>query len=69
MKDIKQSDGEGEKKRKEKEERKENEEKKGRGGKPGVEEKEKKGLQFPVFRLSEVVTPRIKVGLLDESYK
>ena len=28
-----------------------------------------KGLRFPVFRLSEVVSPRIKVGLLDKSYK
>ena len=31
--------------------------------------KKGKGLQFPVFRRSEVVSPRIKVGLLYESYK
>ena len=28
-----------------------------------------KGLRFSVFRRSEVVSPRIKVGLLNESYE
>ena len=30
--------------------------------------KKGKGLRFPVFRRSEVISPRTKVGLLDESY-
>ena len=56
-------------KSKEKEERKENEEKK-----KGEEEncawrRKKNGLRFPVFRRSEVVSQRIKVGLLDKSYE
>ena len=38
-----------------------------------MEEKKKgkkgKWLQFPVFRRAEVDKPRIKVGLLDESYE
>ena len=51
------------KERKEKEERKENERRKiVRGGKG-------KGFRFPVFRQSKVVSPRIKVGILDESYE
>ena len=44
--------------------------KKGRGGKPRVEEnKKKKGSDSWCSDLSEVVSPRIKVGLLDESYE
>ena len=35
----------------------------------GKEKKKRKGLQFPIFRQSKVVSPRIKVGLLDESYE
>ena len=38
-------------------------------GNPCVEKGKKKGLRFPVFQRSEVVSPRIKVGLLDESYE
>ena len=37
-----------------------------RGGK---RKNERKGLRFPMFRQSKVVSPRIKVGLLDESYE
>ena len=29
----------------------------------------KKGLRFPVFRRSEVVNQRIKVGIIDDSYE
>ena len=59
-------------KRKENEERKENEGKKERGGKTvrgGKEKIKGKGFIFPVFRRSKVVSPRIKVGLLNESYE
>ena len=44
-------------------------------GKKEKEKRKEKGesrlctLRFPVFRRSEVVSPRIKVDLLDESYK
>ena len=61
-----------ERRKKENEERKENEENKRDEGNSFVEEKggkKGKGLRFPVFRQSEVVSPRIKVGLLDESYE
>ena len=34
-----------------------------------MEGKEKKRLRFLVFRQSKVVSPRIKVGILDESYE
>ena len=37
-----------------------------RGGESG---KKRKGFRFHVFRRSEVVSLRIKVGLLDENYK
>ena len=62
----------GKGKRKEKEERKEMEEKKWERRKAvrGREKKKKrKGLRFSVFRRLEVVSSRIKVGLLDESYE
>ena len=36
---------------------------------PCVEEEKKKGFRFPMFQQSEVASPRIKVGLLDESYE
>ena len=58
--------------REEREERKEIRGKKEREGKSmrgGKRGNKGKGLRFSVFRLSEVVCPRIKVGLLDESYK
>ena len=46
--------------------KKKEEEKSVRGGERG---KKGKGLRFRVFRQSEVVSPRIKVGLLDENYE
>ena len=35
----------------------------------GRKENQPRTLLFPVFRRSEVNRPRIKVGLLDESYE
>ena len=60
----------GKKKKRKKKEKKKRKSIKGGGGRsdPCVEEKIK-GLQFPVFRRLEVISPRIKVGLLDESYE
>ena len=62
-------------KEKKRKKRKENEERKGKEEKKKEEEenhacrrKKKKRVQFLVFRLSKIVSPRIKVGLLDESY-
>ena len=66
--------GKGKKKKKKREKGKERRKKKKkereiRAWKGKEKKKKKKGLRFPVFRLSEVVSPRIKVGLLDESYE
>ena len=59
-------------KEKKRKKRKENGERKGKEKRKtmhGGERKKKKKLQFFVFRQSEVVSPRIKVGLLNESYE
>ena len=65
-----------EKKRKEKKEKTRKKGKKMRKNKREEEnhawrerKKKRKGLRFPVFQWSKVVSSRIKVGLLDESYE
>ena len=40
-----------------------------RGEESKKKKEKRKGLRFSVFRQSIVVSPRIKVGLLNESYE